>query len=56
MHLVVFLGMLMMGGSLADKEFWWMGQEGTFGQGNQVKTCKDLFYKDPNLFVSLNRT
>ena len=47
-HLVVLVGMLLMGRScLADKEFWWMGQEGTFGQGNQVQTRKNLFYKDP---------
>merc|ERR1719234_2444347 len=26
---------MMVGSSLADKEFWWMGQDGTFGQGNQ---------------------
>merc|ERR1719500_1801232 len=31
-HLVVFVGLFSV--LVADKEFWWMGQEGTFGQGS----------------------
>ena len=44
-HLVVFVGLLLLvGTSLADKEFWWMGQEGTFGQGSQVRNCGNLIF------------
>ena len=42
-HLVVFVGLFSV--LVADKEFWWMGQEGTFGQGNnQVQNCKNPFF------------
>ena len=35
-HLPVFVVILLLSDTIADKEFWWMGQEGTFGQGSQV--------------------
>ena len=35
-HLPVFVVILLLSETNADKEFWWMGQEGTFGQGSQV--------------------
>ena len=36
---------LVVGNSLADKEFWWMGQEGTFGQGSsQVRDCESTIF------------
>ena len=35
-HLPVFVVILLLSETIADKEFWWMGQEGTFGQGSQV--------------------
>ena len=43
-HLAVFVGLfsVLVGRSFADKEFWWMGQEGTFGQGsNQVRNVEN---------------
>ena len=47
-HLVVFVGLFsVLGGrAFADKEFWWMGQEGTFGQGssNQVRNCQNPIF------------
>ena len=42
-HLVVFVGLFSV--LVADKEFWWMGQEGTFGQGsNQVRNCENPIF------------
>ena len=43
-HLVVFVGLFSV--LVADKEFWWMGQEGTFGQGsNQVRNYENPIFQ-----------
>merc|ERR550519_945201 len=50
-HLAVFVGFFSVfaGRSFADKEFWWMGQEGTFGQGsNQGQAVQQGSGASPN--------
>ena len=41
-RLAVFVVILLVGNSAADKEFWWMGQDGTFG--NQVPASQLSIY------------
>ena len=43
-HLPVFVVILLLSETIADKEFWWMGQEGTFGQGSQVGLLPKIMF------------